>query len=105
MAMSPSLNRTCLACDRQATIRGLCSRCYQGARNAIAARETTEEELIRKRLLLPRYANIKRSAFMNALLGSKLGNGKKVIEREAAPSIIETQSKVDPWTLALWDMT
>ncbi|MGE3316003.1 MAG: hypothetical protein AB7O26_12890, partial [Planctomycetaceae bacterium] len=40
--------------ERPAVVRGLCRRCRQGTRRAVAARMTTEQALIDHGMLLPR---------------------------------------------------
>lgn len=44
-------------CDRPVRARGLCSRCDSAARFAIKTSKTTEEELLRLGLILPRPAH------------------------------------------------
>ena len=41
-------------CPNIATCRGLCGSCYNIARKMIADKEVTDEELVKKHMLLPR---------------------------------------------------
>lgn len=56
-------------CGREATVRGLCSRCYQSAKACIRSGENTEQELIKRKLILPKHVK-PRTAFAKALAES-----------------------------------
>ncbi len=53
MTNTDRLYHECLACDRQAKIRGLCATCRSAAYRAVARGEVTEEELVTEGLMLP----------------------------------------------------
>jgi hypothetical protein len=74
IAAMPELQRsTCLVCDRPPHIRGLCSRCYAEARVAIADDVTSDDELVRRGLMLPKYSRKKLSLLMAALQRGRTG--------------------------------
>ena len=56
MSFSMKESRKCLVpgCENDGTRRGLCSSCRNAAQRQIVAGHTTEEELIRQELLLPK---------------------------------------------------
>ncbi len=50
--MARRRKKNCLACRRDAEIRGLCRACYQAARYAMETGKATEEELVDRGVLL-----------------------------------------------------
>lgn len=56
MSFSMKESRKCLVpgCENDGTRRGLCSSCRNAAQRQIVAGHTTEDELIRRELLLPK---------------------------------------------------
>jgi hypothetical protein len=50
--MTEQETKTCLACDKDARIRGLCVACYSAARRAVRIGRVTEEELVAGGLML-----------------------------------------------------
>ena len=48
-------------CDRPRKTRGLCASCYRQAMHKIEERETSDKQLVKLGLMLPKYAD--RSAF------------------------------------------
>lgn len=58
-------------CDRNTACRGLCTACYQTAKREIQLKRTTEQELMDRGLMLPKYHNNK-SAVRQALLNTSV---------------------------------
>ena len=62
--MKKKTKQSCLIvnCDRPVVSRGCCQTCYGEARRAVRAGEITDEELIRRGLLLPPHRAAMRRA-------------------------------------------
>lgn len=74
----------CLTCDQPSAVRGLCRACYTSARYAIHTGTTTEDDLVAKKLLLPKYS-VPQSLFTQKLAKRRRREVRNLVQKCRTP--------------------